>query len=168
MRSGALERERVVHFETWAMEAVAAAAGVTTPLPMGPFPERALRPLLADTSGLDRAGGRARGGRRGAARRASPPRSTSSTASFEAVTGRAAARGDGDSGGGRTVAYLDCMRDLELTLGPAVLDELRDLAAARCSTRRAGGAGACSTAARRCSARIAQGARARSRRCSAS
>ena len=54
MRSGALERERVVHLETWAVEAVAAAAGVTTPLPMGPFPERALRPLLADTSGLDR------------------------------------------------------------------------------------------------------------------
>ena len=54
VRSGALQRERVVHFETWAIEAIAAAGGVTTPLPMGPFPERALRPLLADTSGLDR------------------------------------------------------------------------------------------------------------------
>ena len=50
---------------------------------------------------------------------------------FEAVTGRAAARGDADSGGGRTVAYLDCMRDLDVTLGPPVLDELRDLAADR-------------------------------------
>jgi len=28
-------------------------------------------------------------------------------------------------GGGRTIAYLDCMRDLDLTVGPAVLDELR-------------------------------------------
>ncbi len=50
VRSGALERERVVHFETWAVEAVAAAAGVTTPLPMGPFPERAFLPLPAGTS----------------------------------------------------------------------------------------------------------------------
>ena len=124
MRSGALERERVVHFETWAMEAVAAAAGVTTPLPMGPFPERALRPLLADTSGLDRLE---------AARDAvaAAPREDVAAALdqldrvFEAITGRPAARAEGDSGGGRTIAYLDCMRDLDVTLGPAVLDELR-------------------------------------------
>src|SRR3954463_12414172 len=54
VRSGVLERERGLQLETWAVEAVAAAAGLSTPLPMGPFPERALRPLLADTSGLDR------------------------------------------------------------------------------------------------------------------
>src|SRR3954447_15500150 len=42
---GALQRDRVVPLETWGVEAVAAAGGVTTPLPMGPFPERALRPL---------------------------------------------------------------------------------------------------------------------------
>jgi len=124
-RSGALERERVVHFETWAMEAVATAAGIDAPLPMGPFPERALRPLLADPSGLDRLE---------VAREAvaAAPRTGVAAALdeldrvFEAVTGRAAARGEGDSGGGRTVAYLDCMRELDLTLGPAVLDELRD------------------------------------------
>ena len=44
---------------------------------------------------------------------------------FEEVTGRPAARAEGDSGGGRTIAYLDCLRDLDVTLGPAVLDELR-------------------------------------------
>src|SRR3954470_22706171 len=44
VRSGTLQRERVVHLETWAVEAVAATAGVTSPLPMGPFPERTLRP----------------------------------------------------------------------------------------------------------------------------
>ena len=44
---------------------------------------------------------------------------------FEEVTGRPAVRAEDDSGGGRTVAYLDCMRDLDVTLGPAVLDELR-------------------------------------------
>ena len=92
---------------------------------MGPFPERALRPLLADPSGLDRLQ---------AAREAvaAAPRAGVAAALddldrvFEAVTGRAAARGEGDSGGGRTVTYLDCMRELDLTLGPAVLDELRE------------------------------------------
>ena len=121
VRSGALERERVVHFETWAMEAVADGAH---PLPMGPFPERALRPLLADTSGLDRLE---------AARDAvaAAPRDGVAAALdrldrvFEEVTGRPASRIDGDSGGGRTVAYLDCMRDLDVTIGAAVLDELR-------------------------------------------
>src|SRR3954462_1302027 len=51
VRSGALERERVVHFETWAIEAVASAAGVSTPLPMALFPERA---LPSTTAGLVR------------------------------------------------------------------------------------------------------------------
>jgi Lantibiotic dehydratase, N terminus len=124
VRSGALERERVVHYETWAIEAVAAAAGVTVPLPMGPFPERALRPLLADASGLDRLED-AR-----AALAAARPEEVAAAldrldAVFEQVAGRPAARAEGDSGGGRTVAYLDCMRDLDVTLGPEVLDELR-------------------------------------------
>jgi hypothetical protein len=124
VRSGPLERERVVHFETWAVEAVGAVAGVDTPLPMAPFPERALRPLLADTSGLDRleaardAVAAARGEQVAAALDALDR-------VFEEVTGRPAERGEGDSGGGRTVAYLDCMRDLDVTLGPVVLDELR-------------------------------------------
>src|SRR4051794_2122515 len=124
VRSGALERERVVHLETWAVEAVAAAAGVTMPLPMAPFPERVLRPLLADTSGLDRLE---------LAREAVVAARREDVAAalhqldrvFEEVTGRPAARGEADSGGGRTIAYLDCMRDLDVTLGPAVLDELR-------------------------------------------
>ena len=124
MRCDGPERERVVHFETWAMEAVGAAAGIHQPLPMSPFPERALRPLLRDPTGLDRL-------EQARAAVAAAPRPEVATAldgldrAFEEVTGRAAARRDGDSGGGRTVAYLDCMRDLDLTLGPAVLDELR-------------------------------------------
>lgn len=124
VRSGALQGKRVVHFETWAIEAVAAASGVNTPLPMGPFPERALRPLLADPSGLDRLE-QARD-----AVDASAPEQVAFALDqldrvFEEVSGRAAERFDGDSGGGRTIAYLDCMRDLELTLGQAVVDELR-------------------------------------------
>ncbi len=124
VRSGALERERVVHFETWAMEAVGAADGVETPLPMCPFPERSLRPLLGDVGGLDRL-------EVARAAVAAAPRTGVAAAldqldrTFEAVAGRSAARAEGDSGGGRTVAYLDCMRDLDMTLGPAVLEELR-------------------------------------------
>ena len=114
VRSGALERERVVHFETWAMEALAAK-----PLPMSPFPEQALPP---DTPGLARL----------LAAREAVAGATDVAAAldvldlvFEEVTGRAAARNGDDSGGGRTIAYLDSMRDLDLTLGGPVLDELR-------------------------------------------
>ncbi len=124
VRAGALERERVVHFETWAAEAVGAAAGVTAPLPMGPYPERALRPLLADAAGLDRL----EAARAEVAAAAGPDVATALDrldGIFEEVTGRPAARGEGDSGGGRTVAYLDSMRDLDVTLGEPVLDELR-------------------------------------------
>ena len=124
VRSGALERERVVHLETWAVEAVAAAAGVTTPLPMAPFPERDLRPLLADPSGLDRVEA-ARDAVASARREEIPAALDALDRVFEDVTGRPAARAEGDSGGGRTVAYLDSMRDLDVTLGAAVLDELR-------------------------------------------
>ena len=124
VRSGALERERVVHLETWAVEAVAAAAGVTMPLPMGPFPERVLRPLLADTSGLDRLEV-ARDALAAARREEVAAALDRLDRVFEEVTARPAARAEGDSGGGRTIAYLDCMRDLDVTLGPAVLDELR-------------------------------------------
>jgi hypothetical protein len=121
-RVGGLERR--VHFETWAIEAVAAAAGITTPLPMGPFPERTLRPLLADSSGLDRLEA-ARDAVAAARGDAVVPALDRLDRVFEAVTGRSAARAEGDSGGGRTVAYLDCMRDLDVTLGPALLDDLR-------------------------------------------
>jgi hypothetical protein len=124
VRSGALERVRVVHFETWAMEAVATAAGVTAPLPMSPFPERDLRPLLGDTSGLDRLE-RARDAVAAAPREHVAAALDVLDRVFEEVAGRPAARAPGDSGGGRTIAYLDCLRDVDVTLGPAVLDELR-------------------------------------------
>ena len=124
MRSGSLERERTVHFETWAAEAVAAAAGVSTPLPMGPSPERALRPLLADTAALDRLEA-ARDAVTAARRDEVPAALADLDRVFEEITGRPAARTEADAGGGRTIAYLDCMRDLDVTLGPAVIDELR-------------------------------------------
>jgi hypothetical protein len=129
MRAGSPEHRRVVHFENWAVEAVAGAAGLAPLVAMGPFPERDLRARLqrehnAALASLDRLE---------ACRDAvaSAPRDGLVAALadldrvFEEVTGREALRTDGDSGGGRTIAYLDCMRDLDLTLGGAVLDELR-------------------------------------------
>ncbi len=134
---------------------------------MGPFPERDLRPLLADTSGLDRLEA-ARDAVASARREEIAAALDALDRVFEDVTGRPAARAEGDSGGGRTVAYLDCMRDLDVTLGPAVLDELRTslplvlarlalVVRARVRPRRAS-----------CSARSPTGATARSRRCWAS
>ena len=128
-RGGSPEHERIVHFENWAVEAVGAAAGVPPLVPMDPFPERALRARLeaeapAELARLDRLE---------AARRAVAAADREQLAgaldeldrTFEEVTGRPAARADGDSGGGRTIAYLDCMRDLDLAVGGEVLAELR-------------------------------------------
>jgi hypothetical protein len=128
VHSGALQAERVVHLETWAVEAVARAVGDDALLPMDPFPERYLRARLAGNrhglAALDRLEA-ARAAVAAAAPDALPLALDELDRVFEELTGRPAARGVGDSGGGRTVAYLDCMRDLDLTLGPAVLDELR-------------------------------------------
>jgi Lantibiotic dehydratase, N terminus len=134
VRAGELVRERVVHLEVWAVEAVARAAGVDASLPMSPFPERDLRLRLAGRPGsIEHARARAALDRLEAARDsvAGAPRGELLGALaaldrlFEELTGRAAARQEEDSDGGRTVVYLDCMRDLELTLGSAVLAELR-------------------------------------------
>lgn len=60
---------------------------------------------------------------------------------FERVTGKEASRAHGETYGARRVVYEDCCRDLELELGPAVLDALRAplslvLASARWMTHR--------------------------------
>jgi hypothetical protein len=128
VRAGALQAARVVHLETWAVEAVARAGGDDALLPMGPFPERELRARLAGNgqglAALDRLEA-ARAAVAAASPDALPLALDELDRVFEELTGRPAVRREGDSGGGRTVAYLDCMRDLDLTLGPAVLDELR-------------------------------------------
>jgi Lantibiotic dehydratase, N terminus len=128
VRAGALQAERVVHLETWAVEAVARAVGDDALLPMHPFPERDSRARLAG-NGRGLAALDTLEAARAAAAAASPDALPLALDEldrvFEELTGRPAVRGEGDSGGGRTVAYLDCMRDLDLTLGPAVLDELR-------------------------------------------
>jgi hypothetical protein len=134
VRSGRLVRERVVHFEVWAVEAIARAAGFETVLPMGPYPERVLRERLMVEGDL---GLRARGlavlDRLEAAREAVAAADREGLLdalaaldrTFEELTGRQAARADGDAHGGRTVGYLDCMRELDVTVGPMVTAELR-------------------------------------------
>jgi Lantibiotic dehydratase, N terminus len=128
VRAGTLEAHRVVHLETWAVEAVARAVGDAALLPMHPFPERDLRARLdGNAEGLavlDRLEA-ARAAAAAASPDALPLALDELDGVFEELAGRPAVRGEGDSGGGRTVAYLDCVRDLDLTLGPAVLDELR-------------------------------------------
>jgi hypothetical protein len=128
VRAGVLQAERVVHLETWAVEAVARAVGEDALLPMDPFPERDLRARLAG-NGQGLAALARLEAARAAVAAASPDALLLALDEldrvFEELTGRPAVRGEGDSGGGRTVAYLDCMRDLDLTLGPAVLEELR-------------------------------------------
>jgi Lantibiotic dehydratase, N terminus len=128
VRAGSQQAQRVVHLETWAIEAVARAAGDPAPLPMTPFPERDLRARLAGNAAglaaLDRVEA-ARDTATLASADALPAALDELDRVFAEITGRPAVRAEHDSGGGRTVAYLDCMRDLDLTLGPAVLDELR-------------------------------------------
>ena len=134
VRAGELVRERIVHLEVWAVEAVARAAGLDAVLPISPFPERDLRRRLADRpDSPERVRALAALDRLEAAREAVALAGRDDLLGalseldrlFEELTGRAASRREGDSDGGRTVVYLDCMRDLELTLGSAVLAELR-------------------------------------------
>ena len=134
VRAGGLVRECVVHLEVWAVEAVARAVGLETTLPMGPFPERDLRERLLSLPDPEvRGRGLAALERLEAARRgvadAGRDRLVGALVAldrlFEELAGRPAVWAEGDADGGRTVAYLDCMRDLDVTLGPAVLAELR-------------------------------------------
>ena len=134
VRAGGLVRECVVHFEVWAAEALARAVGFETVLPMGPFPERDLRErLLRQPDSQVRERGIAALDRLEAARRVVADADRDGLLEalvaldrlFEELTGRPAVWAEGDADGGRTIVYLDCMRDLDVTLGPDVLTELR-------------------------------------------
>ena len=160
VRAGALERERVVHFETWAMEAVGGTAAAHDPLPRA----RALPAARRGSTGW-RPPAR-RSPRRGARTSATPSIGwTACSRRSPAGLPRAA---EGDSGGGRTIAYLDCMRDLDVTLGPAVLDELRTSLPGRAARVALVVRPRVRPRAPICSSASHTGARGRSRRCSAS
>jgi Lantibiotic dehydratase, N terminus len=121
VRSGALVRERTVHLEAWAVQALAAGA------------ERDLRAALvalADPqvrgrglAALDRLEGA-----RDAVAQASPAGLVEALAALDAtfteLTGREPVRNAGRAYGARTLCYVDCMRDLDVTIGPALTDRV--------------------------------------------
>jgi hypothetical protein len=128
LRSGAADARRVLHLETWAAEAVGRALGEPAALRMSPFPERELRARLSEDphalAELERIEA-ARAGLTTASGDELVSGLDELDRIFAEVTGRPPLRTDSDTGGGRTVAYLDCDRDLDLTLGKPILDELR-------------------------------------------
>ena len=133
VRSGALERKRVVHLETWGVQALAETIDPDLRIPAGPHPERDLRAALQSHSdasvrrrGLD-ALDRLEAAR--AALAASPPEALRATlarldATFVELTGRDPVRNHGRAYGARTLAYVDCMRDIDVTIGSKLVSEV--------------------------------------------
>jgi hypothetical protein len=133
VRSGALIRERSVHLEAWGVQALAASLDESLAVAAGPRTEHELRAALeahADASLRER--GLAALDRLEAARDtladASPEELADALAALDAtfveLTGRDAVRNPGQAYGARTLAYIDCMRDLNVTIGPGLLAEL--------------------------------------------
>ena len=122
-----------VHFEDWPFEALADALGVPLNVPLGPYPERDVRVQLER---LPDAETRRRGldaldrleARRDAIARAAPDGLDAALgqldAEFEALTGQEATRRRGAMYSGRTLVYIDCLRDADITVGPALGREL--------------------------------------------
>lgn len=132
LESRGLVASRSVHFETWCIEALAKTIDRSLSIPMSPYPERELRLLLETRShraaepGLDalRQLDDAREAVATAPREQLPTALAELDAVFERLTGRTAARRPDEAEGGSTPVYLDCIRDIDLTLGPAVTVEL--------------------------------------------
>lgn len=133
VRSGALVRDRAVHFEAWPVQALAETLDPELRVPTGPWPERDLRRLLEQhRDAAVREGGLAALDRLEAARdavAASPPGALRKALAdldgvFVELTGHEPTRNPGRAYGARTLCYLDCMRDLEVEIGPALIDAL--------------------------------------------
>ncbi|MEA2171205.1 MAG: hypothetical protein QOF76_4505 [Solirubrobacteraceae bacterium] len=132
-RGGAVECERSVHLEAWAVQALAAAIDPDLCVPTGPRAEDDLREMLDEHGDAAvRAGGLAALERleRARDRVAVAPAEdlldalAGLDAVFVELTGREPVRHSGRAYGARTLTYLDSMRDVDLTLGQPVLDEL--------------------------------------------
>jgi hypothetical protein len=130
---GQLVSESTVHFEAWAIQALAEALDPGLTVPAGPQSERDLRTQLEQSPPQLRDRGLAALDRleqcRSAAAHAADPGALDTAISdlervFEELTGRSATRRPGQTYAARTLLYLDCMRDLDLTVGPALRDEL--------------------------------------------
>ena len=130
VRSGALVRDRAVHFEAWPVQALAETIDPVLRVPTGPWPERDLRRLLEQhPEAAVRERGLAALGRLEAARDAAavaPPAELRDAlgrldALFVELTGRDATRNAGRAYGARTLCYVDCMRDLEVEIGSGLV-----------------------------------------------
>ena len=126
-RCGALVARRDVHFEAWAVQALAETIDADLRIAAGPRSEYELRAALEHHADDDM---RARGlealalleAARDAVGEASPEALASALARLDEVfvqlTGRDPTRNPGMAYGARTLCYLDCLRDLEVTIGP--------------------------------------------------
>jgi Lantibiotic dehydratase, N terminus len=131
-RCGRLVSESTVHFEAWAMQALAEALDSDLIVPVGPHSERDLRTQLKRSRPDLRQRGLAALDRlercRSAVARAAAPALDEALGdldrAFEELTGRPASRRPGQTYAARTLLYLDCMRDLDVTVGPGLRDEL--------------------------------------------
>jgi hypothetical protein len=133
-RSLGLERERVVHLESWGVQALAETIDPELRIPTGPHPERDLREALdAHVDETVRRRGLPLLERLVAARdavAAAPAPSLRAAlaeldATFVELTGREPVRHAGRAYGARTLSYVDCMRDLDVFVGPALVAEMR-------------------------------------------
>jgi hypothetical protein len=130
---GRLVSKSTAHFEAWAIQALAEALDPDLTVSAGPQSERDLRTQLERSQPGLRDRGLAALGRlercRSAAAHATTPRALDNALGdldrvFEQLTGRSATRRPGQTYAARTLLYLDCMRDLDLTVGPGLRDEL--------------------------------------------
>jgi hypothetical protein len=133
VRSGALTRERSVHLEAWAVQALAATLDPELRIAVGPRAEHELRAALEAHPDLGvRAHGLAALDRLEQARDAvdDAPADLLADAlkaldgTFVRLTGQSPVRNPGRAYGARTLAYVDCMRDVDLTLGPRFTEDI--------------------------------------------
>ncbi len=133
IRSGALIRERSVHLEAWGVQALADVLDPSLRIACGPRAEDELRAAL---EAHPDAGIRARGlsalARLEAARdavEAAPSELLAEAlraldATFVGLTARDPVRNHGRAYGARTLAYIDCMCDVDVSLGPGFVSDM--------------------------------------------
>jgi hypothetical protein len=134
VRVGELERERIVHLESWGVQALAETIDPELRVATGPYPERDLRAALERHEQQSvRERGLAMLDRLEAARAAvatAPAQSLRTAlagldATFVELTGREPVGHAGRAYGGRTLSYIDCMRELDVELGRGLVEGMR-------------------------------------------
>jgi hypothetical protein len=133
VRCGRLVSESTVNFEAWAIQALAEALDADLAVPAGPRSERDLRTQLEQSPPRLRDRGLAALGRlercRSAVAQATTPGALNEALGdldrvFGELTGQSPTRRPGQTNAARTLLYLDCMRDLDLTVGADLRAEL--------------------------------------------